>query len=101
MIRMELIVAHEDRQTVIAALRPLIEDADRMIELDIGLHPASLHDRVLREQVTGKTDRLMLILQLGRDEAKTAVIAAIEDLHLQVPLRWISQPVADHGEIGE
>jgi|GEM_PF-4691072 len=99
MIRIELLIAPEDRDPAIAALRPLIGAQDRLIELTVDVHPGSLDGQTLRERVTGKVDRHMLVLQIG-DDRGDAVIAALEDIHLQQPIRWTRQPIADQGEIG-
>ncbi len=99
MIRLELLCAPEDREGVIETLRPLLDESDRLIEVAAGLHPASLEDRPIHERVTGRLERILLLLEID-DEKRDKVFDALSDLHLQQRVRWTCRPVSDSGQLG-
>lgn len=100
MIRLELLCSPEDREGVIDALRPLLHDDDRLIEIDARLHPGSLDDVPVHERVTGRVTRILLLLEID-DNRQDEVMKSLGELHLRQPLRWSCQPIVGSGVLGE
>lgn len=99
MTRIEILCGEEDREGVIEALRATLENGDRLVELAVGVHPGSLEDQTVRERVTGRVERVMLILYRDEGDAEAA-LEPIADLHLQQPLFWTASEVAARGSCG-
>lgn len=99
MTRIEILCGEEDREGVIEALRATLKERDRLVELAAGVHPGSLEDQTVRERVTGRVERVMLIIY--RDDGDTeGALKSLADIHLQQPLFWTASEVAARGTCG-